>query len=173
MRCSGAKAVSKTIVVQLGQETILRLRAPTSLGLTSATTRGTPGSMRNAAELSITTAPAASATGIHSRARSSSTSTMIRSRPANAAAVGSMQATSPTGVLILRPTERSEAKTRSSSIGNERAARIARTSSPTTPVAPNTPKFTATRPMQTLREAPRPLFLDLRRPLHRKYELKK
>ena len=52
-RCSGASAVTSTIVVQFGHETMPCGASRTSSGLTSATTSGTSGSMRNAADLSI------------------------------------------------------------------------------------------------------------------------
>ena len=58
-RCNGASAVTRTIVVQLGQDTIPFGSVRRSSGLTSATTSGTSGSMRNAAELSTTCAPRA------------------------------------------------------------------------------------------------------------------
>ena len=80
-RCSGASAVTSTIVVQLGQDAMPFGRSRRSSGLTSATTSGTSGSIRNAAELSMTFAPAAAATGAHSSAIGSSTSTITRSSP--------------------------------------------------------------------------------------------
>ena len=50
--------VSGTVVVQFGHDTMPRGMSRTSSGLTSATTSGTSGSMRNAADLSTTRAPA-------------------------------------------------------------------------------------------------------------------
>ena len=51
-RCSGASAVTRTIVVQFGHDTMPFGRSRTSSGFTSLTTSGTSGSVRNAAELS-------------------------------------------------------------------------------------------------------------------------
>jgi hypothetical protein len=62
-RCSGASTGIAAIVVQLGLATMplgMRSSAP---GLTSDTTNGTSGSMRQADELSTTTAPAAATWG--------------------------------------------------------------------------------------------------------------
>ena len=56
-RCNGASAVTRTIVVQLGHDTMPFGNARTSSGFTSLTTSGTSGSVRNAAELSTTRAP--------------------------------------------------------------------------------------------------------------------
>ena len=53
-RCSGASAVTSTIVVQFGHDAMPFGRSRRSSGFTSATTSGTSGSMRNAAELSMT-----------------------------------------------------------------------------------------------------------------------
>ncbi len=64
--CSGLSATTIWIVEQLGLAMIPRCFMM-SCGLTSGTTSGTSGSMRNALELSTTTAPAAAATGLHSR----------------------------------------------------------------------------------------------------------
>ncbi len=80
-RWSGASAVTSTIVVQLGHDTMPFGRSCTSPGLTSLTTSGMSGSMRNAAELSTTRAPLSTAWGAHSSARGSSTSMTTRSRP--------------------------------------------------------------------------------------------
>ena len=52
-------------------------------GLTSGTTSGTSGSIRNAPELSTTTAPRAAATGAHCADTSSGTSNMATSTPSN------------------------------------------------------------------------------------------
>ena len=52
-------------------------------GLTSGTTNGTCGSIRNAPELSTTTAPRSAATGAHRADTSSGTSNMATSTPSN------------------------------------------------------------------------------------------
>ena len=65
-RCSGASAVTGIIVVQFGHDAMPFGMLRMSSGLTSATTSGTSGSMRNADDLSMTFAPAAAACGAHS-----------------------------------------------------------------------------------------------------------
>ena len=67
-RCSAASTGISCIVEQFGFA-IRPVCACAAWGFTSATTSGTPSSMRNAEELSTTTAPAAMASGAHSRER--------------------------------------------------------------------------------------------------------
>ena len=62
-RCSGASTGMPAMVVQLGLATMPLGRWASSCGLTSDTTRGTSGSIRQADELSITVAPAAATRG--------------------------------------------------------------------------------------------------------------
>ena len=57
--CSGLSTGIAAIVVQLGLAMIPLRASATASGLTSLTTSGTSGSMRQAEELSMTTAPAA------------------------------------------------------------------------------------------------------------------
>ena len=71
-------------VVQFGLEIIPLGRFFISFGLTSGTTRGTFLSIRNAPELSTTTAPRAAAIGAHSAEISSGTSNIAISIPSNA-----------------------------------------------------------------------------------------
>src|ERR687885_3038947 len=72
------------MVEQFGLATIpLGMRARV-LALTSGTTRGTSGSMRQALELSTTTAPARAAGGLYSRLTEAGVLDRTRSTPANA-----------------------------------------------------------------------------------------
>src|SRR5690349_19205158 len=78
---------------------------------------GTSGSIRQAEELSTTTAPAAANLG-------ASASSTVTSR-------------SPNGSTV--PAERAEEKKRTEATGNPRSSRICRIAAPTCPVAPTTP----------------------------------
>ena len=62
-RCSGFSTGIAAMVVQFGLAMMPRGRCATACGLTSETTSGTSGSIRQADELSITTAPAAATRG--------------------------------------------------------------------------------------------------------------
>ncbi len=62
-RCSAPTATISDSVVQFGFAMIPLGRRAASAGLTSGTTSGTSGSIRNAPELSTHTAPRAAATG--------------------------------------------------------------------------------------------------------------
>jgi len=104
-----AIAVSGIIVVQLGHAAMPLGMLRMSSGLTSAITSGMSGSMRNAAELSTTFAPAAAAIGAHSSAIGSSTSTITKSRPSNPFSVRTWQVISPPANGSLRPSERADA----------------------------------------------------------------
>src|SRR5947207_14518965 len=74
------------MVEQLGLATIpLGMRAR-AWALTSGPTRGTSGSMRQAEELSTTTAPALAAIGLNSRLTDAGVLDKTRSTPANASA---------------------------------------------------------------------------------------
>ena len=65
-RCSGQSGTTATIATQFGLAMMPMWRAIAS-GFTSGTTSGTPGSMRNAEELSTTTAPCRTAIGANRR----------------------------------------------------------------------------------------------------------
>ncbi len=65
--CSGLRIGIAAIVVQFGLAMIPLGRSAMSPGLTSATTSGTSESLRQAEELSTTTAPAAATRGANSR----------------------------------------------------------------------------------------------------------
>src|ERR1044071_3003511 len=65
--CSGLSATTSCAVEQFGLAMMFFLEKPSSAcAFTSGTTSGTSGSMRNADELSITTAPCAPIFGDHS-----------------------------------------------------------------------------------------------------------
>src|SRR5204862_5289690 len=111
--CGGLSGITATIVVQLGDATMPRC-AFTAWGLISGTTSGTAGSKRQALDLSTTTAPAFAIIGAYSLACAVPAEQMAISTPLKAA--GSTRPTrmsSPRKLTVL-PTERSEAKARSS-----------------------------------------------------------
>ena len=142
------------MVVQLGHDEMPLGRCARSSGLTSAITSGTSGSMRNAAELSTTIAPAAAACGVHSSERSSSTSTMTRSRPSKQPDRRTSHVTSPSRNGSLRPSERGDAYARSSPTGKLRSSRMRSISVPTMPVAPSRPTRTSPLPFHVIARPP-------------------
>src|SRR5262249_61262385 len=74
----------------------------TSCGLTSGTTRGTSGSIRQALELSTTTAPALAAIGLYSRETDAGVLDRTMSTPRNASgASGSARRVSPADPTVL------------------------------------------------------------------------
>ena len=98
------------MVVQFGLATIpfgIESRAP---GFTSATTSGTSGSMRNAEELSTTTAPAAATFGAMARLVVAPAENSAMSSPEKSAVAASSTAicSSPHGSVV--PALRAEAK---------------------------------------------------------------
>src|SRR6478736_2817541 len=141
-RCSGASAVTGIIVVQLGQDAMPFGNDARSPGFTSATTSGTSRSLRNAAELSTTFAPAAAASGAHSAASGSSTSTITKSSPSKQPGTSTSHSTSPPANGSLRPSERGDAYARNCDTGNARSSRMRSISVPTKPVAPISPTLT-------------------------------
>lgn len=112
---------------------------PIACALTSGTTSGTAGSMRNADELSITIGPplAASAAACSS-ANEPETARKAKALSRTAATEKASMVTSPYGVASALPAERSEAKSRSRPTGNDRLWSTVHTSTPTAPVAPTT-----------------------------------
>ena len=110
-----------------------------SSGLTSLTTSGTAGSMRNAAELS-TTARRPPLRGAPTRARGDRRRRSPRCRGRRSSRRASTShATSPPANGSLRPSERADAYARSSLTGNSRSSSSRSISVPTNPVAPTTP----------------------------------
>ena len=140
-RCSGASATISWIVEQFGLA-IIPLCRFTSCGLTSGTTSGTSGSMRNALELSITTAPALTAAGTRRLLISPPALKKVTSTPSKA-----FSSRMPTWTLRPEkgtrvPAERSEASGLSSVTVNFRSSSTFSISLPTAPVAPATATFT-------------------------------
>src|SRR5438105_13386727 len=126
------------MVEQLGLAMIpfgIRASAP---AFTSGTTSGTSGSMRQALELSTTTAPARAAIGLYSRLTSAGVLDRTISTPANAS--GARRSTEydlPRKSMLL-PALRSEARNLIVRQGKSRSIRTCRMISPTAPVAPTT-----------------------------------
>ena len=104
------------MVEQFGFATIPRCPSSAS-GLTSATTSGTSGSIRQREELSTTTAPSAAKRGAHSPDTPPPAEKMAMSKPRMVSSA-SGRTTMPLG--SSRPAERSEAKG-TISVGRERA----------------------------------------------------
>ena len=127
-----------TIVVQLGLATMPFRIELNAAALTSGTTSGTSGSIRQAEELSTTTAPASVNRGARTREAPPPMENKARSSPERSAVAASSTSTSTPRNARTRPTERGEASSRSSSTGNARSSRIARMTDPTCPVAPTT-----------------------------------
>src|SRR5437762_14080104 len=82
--CSGLRATTIWIVEQLGLATIPLGMDRRASALTSGTTSGTSGSMRQALELSMTMAPALAAIGLVSRLTDAGVLDRTMSTPANA-----------------------------------------------------------------------------------------
>ena len=102
-----------------------------SSGLTSETTSGTSGSLRQALELSITTAPAAATLGANSLDDEPPLLNSARSRPLKSAvAVSSTTMSRPLNGSVV-PAERDDAKKRTSSRGKLRSSSRARMTPPT------------------------------------------
>src|SRR3990172_167165 len=135
--CTGQSAWHRGVVGQLGME-MIPLCPCRSLALTSGTTSGTSGSMRQAELSSMATAPAFTAYGISVLDTSVVAEKKVRSTPRNDLVVASSTSTSHSPTVILRPTERGEASRRSPLMGKLRCTAIFRNSCPTSPVAPTT-----------------------------------
>ena len=104
----------------------------------SGTTSGTVGSIRNAFDLSTTTAPARAAMGACSFDCAVPAEKKAMSIPRSASGVTFSTRTASPANATLFPTERSDANARSSRTGNFRSSRIRRVISPAAPVAPTT-----------------------------------
>src|SRR4030042_2136325 len=127
------------IVVQFGFATIPRcLNCAIACGLISGTTSGMSGSIRNAEELSPTTAPEARAAAAPSLRREPPAENRAMSIPLKASFESSSTGNSCPANFSFFPTDRSDARRRRFPIGNFRSARICRKTSPTAPVAPAT-----------------------------------
>src|SRR5690606_37532499 len=136
-RWIGQSGVIEMIAAQFGFAMIPRWPA-SAPALISGTTSGTAGSIRNAEELSTTTAPAATASGAKRFEMPLPAEKRARSAPSKALAVSARTGSPrlPEGRVL--PAERAEAKSRRSARGKPRAFRHLRISIPTAPVAPTT-----------------------------------
>src|SRR5271165_5529640 len=98
-----------TMVVQFGLATIPLGIEDNAATLTSGTTRGTSGSIRQAEELSMTTAPAAANLGASSFDAGAPVENRAMSNPATSAMAASSTTTSFPRKGIRRPAERDDA----------------------------------------------------------------
>lgn len=116
----------------------------TSPGFTSGTTKGTSSSMRNALELSIMTAPAATTASRIALETSEPAENSAMSTPSNDSEIISCTVSSPAGTSpqpskgSFLPAERADASARTSLAGKSRSCKTFRNSFPTAPVAPAT-----------------------------------
>ena len=125
-------------VVQFGFEIIPFGRFFVSFGLTSGTTNGTFGSIRNALELSTTIAPRAAAIGAHSAETSSGTSNIATSMPSKASGESATTVNSSPRHINFLPALRAEAIRRISPQTSLRSDKMPSITVPTAPVAPTT-----------------------------------
>jgi hypothetical protein len=133
----GHSGTIEMMAEQLGLA-ITPLCAPMAWGLISGTTSGTPSSMRNAEELSMTTAPAFTAMGAKRLEMPLPAENNAMSTPSKLASVSSsIRRSRPRNFWVL-PTERADASNRSSDTGKLRCSRQRAISTPTAPVAPTT-----------------------------------
>ena len=124
--------------MQFGLEIIPRGRCFTISGFTSGTTSGTSASIRNAPELSTTTAPREAAIGAHSAETSSGTSNIATSMPSNASGDNATTVSSSPRHLSFFPALRAEAIKRISPHTSGRSDKMLSITVPTAPVAPTT-----------------------------------
>jgi len=106
--------------------------------LISGTTSGTAGSMRKADELSITVAPACTASGAKRREVAAPAENSATCTPAKLSAHSSRTTSRSPRKPSSLPAERAEANSRSSASGKRRCSRQRSNSMPTAPVAPTT-----------------------------------
>src|SRR5215471_1921769 len=126
------------MVEQLGLATIPLGMLRRASGLTSGTTSGTSGSMRQALELSTTIAPARAAIGENSRLIDAGVLDRTISTPANASGRNSSTGYDLPWDSIALPALRSEARNLMERRGNLCSLNTCRMISPTAPVAPTT-----------------------------------
>ena len=124
--------------MQFGLEIIPRGRCLTISGFTSGTTSGTSASIRNAPELSTTTAPRDAAMGAHSAEISSGTSNIATSMPSNASGDNATTVSSSPRHLSFFPALRADAIKRISPQTSARSDKMLSITVPTAPVAPTT-----------------------------------
>src|SRR5258706_4035850 len=131
----GQSGVMAMMVEQLGLA-IMPLWLARASGLISGMTRGTPGSIRNAEELSTTTAPARAAMGANFLEMEPPALKKAISTPWKLFSVSTWTVTFLPLNVIFFPRERADASRRRSDIGKRRSWRQRRNSAPTAPVAP-------------------------------------
>ena len=136
-RCSAPIAAIIDSVVQLGFAMIPFGRFAAASALTSGTTSGTSGSIRNAPELSTATAPRSAAIGAHRALTSSGTSNSAMSTPSKTSGASAWTVTSSPRTRSTLPADRGEATSRISLHGTlGRASMMSIIVVPTAPVAP-------------------------------------
>src|SRR5690606_8508504 len=133
--CNGFSATSMMMVEQLGLA-MMPWCFRASCALTSGTTSGTSGAMRNALVLSMTTAPALTASGASALLTEPPALKKATSTPRNASASAACTSISSLPTRTRRPALRGEASSRSSPTGKRRSWRSLISSLPTAPVAP-------------------------------------
>ena len=133
----GHSGVIEMMAAQFGFAMMPRWPASAS-GLISGTTSGTPASMRNADELSTTTAPRAVAMGAYLRDVEPPAEKSARSTPSNELSLSSVTVMAPPANGSFLPAERADASARTLVCGKRRFSRQLRISTPTAPVAPTT-----------------------------------
>mmetsp|Transcript_7269 Transcript_7269/g.25978 ORF Transcript_7269/g.25978 Transcript_7269/m.25978 type:complete len:240 (+) Transcript_7269:1946-2665(+) len=140
--CSGQTGTAAMMVLQFGLA-MMPVCSAAACGFTSGTTSGTPGVMRNALELSITTAPASTAAGAKALDCEPPAAKKATSTPSNESSRNSRTTVGrPAPSLSSRPALRLLASRRSSLTGKLRSCRMRRRSWPTEPVAPATATVT-------------------------------
>jgi hypothetical protein len=100
-------------------------------GLTSETTSGIDGSLRQAEELSMTITPASANFGASAFEVAPPAEKIAMSRPDGSAVAASSTTTERSPNSMVLPAERAEAKKRTSPSGKPRSSRIWRTATPT------------------------------------------
>src|SRR5262249_544804 len=103
---------------------------------TSGTTSGTPGSWRNALDLSTTMAPASTAAGASARDWAEPAEKNASSMPRNGASLATSTGMASPRNVTWRPAERADANARSERTGKSRSSRIRSVVVPAAPVAP-------------------------------------
>ena len=128
---SGFSTGIATMVVQLGLAMMPFGTSSSACALTSGTTRGTSGSMRQADELSMTVAPAAATTGARVFEVAPPAENSAISRPLQSAVAASSTVICRPSKSSERPALRDDANSRMESAGKLRSASIWRITPPT------------------------------------------
>ena len=120
-----------TMVVQLGLATMPMGMSSRAAALTSGTTRGTSGCIRQPDELSMIVAPAAAIFGAYSIEAVLPALSRAMPTPAQSAVAVSSTTTSRPAHSSVLPAERADAKKRMFPTGKERSSRMALMTPPT------------------------------------------